>query len=222
MESVIENPSVMIQDRSFCCLTSDGRKDICGRDNCTWPCPDPSPSIPQLDDRETYPSNDGNTGFFVETSGRGVLNIRQACAVESLAFQNPNLTVFVLFIDTAINASSKIAIQLANQYENIHLISVKMDDYLAGTALERWYHCTEWRKGPYHVEHLSDGLRLLTVAKYGGYYFDLDIIHVRPLTFLRNFFNAESQDLIGNCVFHADHGHPVMQMAVDGFPKDYK
>ena len=120
MESVIENPSVMIKDRSFCCLTSDGRKDICGRDNCTWPCPDPSPSIPQLDDRETYPSNDGNTGFFVETSGRGVLNIRQACAVESLAFQNPNLTVFVLFIDTAINASSNIAIQLANQYENIH------------------------------------------------------------------------------------------------------
>lgn len=208
-------------NRSFCCLTiGAGAQDICGRENCTWPCADPKPTIPQLDDHGTN-RRAGNNAFFVESSGRGVLNIRQACSVESLAYQNPNLTVFVLFIDTEINSSSTIAFQLANQYKNIHLISVKMDDYLAGTPLEHWYHCTDWRKGPHRVEHLSDGLRLLTIAKYGGYYFDLDIIHIRPTTFLRNFFNAESQDLIANGIIHADYGNPVIQMAANQFAKDY-
>jgi lactosylceramide 4-alpha-galactosyltransferase len=43
--------------------------------------------------------SDGSNAFFIETSGSGGLNIRQACAVvESLAFHNPNLTVNVLFM----------------------------------------------------------------------------------------------------------------------------
>ena len=210
-------------NRSFCCLTSDGGKDICGRQNCTWPCPDPVPksSIPQLDDDQPN-SRDGNIAFVIDSSGRGALNVRQACSVESLARQNPNLTVFVLFIDTKIDTNSTVTVQLAKRHKNIHLVSPNMDDFLAGTPLEHWYHCTEWRKGPYHVEHLSDALRLLTVSKYGGYYFDLDIIQIRPTTFLRNFFNAASQDVIANGIFHADYGSPVIQMAVTEFARDYK
>jgi lactosylceramide 4-alpha-galactosyltransferase len=42
--------------------------------------------------------SDGSNAFFIETSGSGGLNIHQACAAESLAFHNPNLTVNVLFM----------------------------------------------------------------------------------------------------------------------------
>lgn len=208
-------------NRSSCCLSSDHKKDICGRGNCTWPCPIPVSSIPLLD-KNQQDSRGGNQGFFLETSGSGVLSIRQACAVESLAYQNPNLTVYVLFIDAQINANSTIAAQLTSHYKNVHLITVHLDDYLASTSLEHWYHCTDWRKGPHYVSHLSDGLRFLTVAKYGGYYFDLDVIQTRPVTYLRNFVSMVTRDLIASCAFHADYGSPVMQLAVKEFYTDYK
>lgn len=96
-----------------------------------------------------------------------------------------------------------------------------MDDYLAGTPLEHWYNCTDWREGPYHVSHMSDSLRFLTIAKYDGYYFDLDVVQIHPVTNLRYFVTTESKNLIASCAFHTDYG-PMMKLAANEFPKDYK
>jgi hypothetical protein len=60
--------------------------------------------------------------FFIETSGSGDLSFRQACAVESLAFHNPNLTVYVLFVNVKINSSVSTLNVLKKEYENIRLI----------------------------------------------------------------------------------------------------
>jgi lactosylceramide 4-alpha-galactosyltransferase len=78
--------------------------------------------------------------------------------------------------------------------------------------------------GPYHVSHQSDGLRFhQTLNKYGGYYFDLDGILVRPVTFYRNLLAAESGSEFGSSVIQADYGHPInMQLAVNDFPSNYK
>ncbi|EFX82257.1 hypothetical protein DAPPUDRAFT_25188, partial [Daphnia pulex] len=172
--------------------------------------------------------------FFLETSGNGkFLNIRQACAVESLAFHNPNLTVNVLFMmdNTAIHSNginSKVLPaetnieKLREKYTNIEFITLNLDDYVAGTLLEKWYHCNDWRRGPYHVAHLSDGLRLLTLHKYGGYYFDLDIIFVRRVTYYHNFVSAEASNGLCNNAIHVDYGHPVIQLAVRDFPLHYR
>jgi lactosylceramide 4-alpha-galactosyltransferase len=102
------------------------------------------------------------------------------------------------------------------------LIGVDLDEYLAGTALEKWYHCTDWRKGPYHVSHLSDGLRFLTLNKYGGYYFDLDVLMVKPVTYYRNFVSSPSGYSIASNSIHADLGNPVMEMAVKNFVSSYR
>jgi lactosylceramide 4-alpha-galactosyltransferase len=174
--------------------------------------------------------SDGSNAFFIETSGSGGLNIRQACAVESLAIHNPNLTVNVLFVmDDGHHQKqnkSKVMIKtlenLREKYENVQFIVADLGEYLAGTLLEKWFHCTDWRTGPYHVAHLSDGLRLLTLHQFGGYYFDLDVILVRPVTFYRNFAAAESGSEFGNSVIHADYGHPIMQLAVNDFTSNYK
>lgn len=151
------------------------------------------------------------------------MGFRQACAVESLAYHNPDINVFVLFVDAVVNVSSTSTMyQLKQQYKNIDFISINLDDYLAGTPLEHWFHCTNWREGPYHVSHLSDGLRFLTLSKYGGYYFDLDVIQVRPVFFAHNFVALEHDNGLGSCSIHADYGHPLMKMAVEEFAADYR
>jgi lactosylceramide 4-alpha-galactosyltransferase len=69
---------------------------------------------------------------------------------------------------------------------------------------------------------LSNGLRLLTLSKYGGYYFDLDIISVRPVTFYRNFVAAQDHNDVNNDVIHADLNNPVIQLAIKDFIINFK
>ena len=210
-------------DRDTCCMSLDSSKDICDRLNCTSPsCPTPQ-TLNQLDEHNSY----GQNAFFIETSGSGALNIRQAFSVESLAFHNPNLNVKVLFMDDRekpINRSkvTEIGEKLKEKYNNIQFLIVDLDEYMACTSMEKWYHCTDWRKGQYRVAHLSDGLRLLTLHKYGGYYFDLDIIFVKPVTYFRNFVASEWGDSFCNNAIHADYGHPLMQLALQDFYLNYK
>jgi lactosylceramide 4-alpha-galactosyltransferase len=210
-------------DRSRCCVrpSSPMVKDICGRENCTQDCPDPV-RLPIDTGREN--------AFFLETSGSGMLNIRQACAVESLAYHNRNLNVNVLFmmkdeqIEKIHNRSQGMETieKLQEKYKNIQMLLVSLDEFVAGTALEKWYHCTNWRKGPYHVSHLSDGLRFLTLNKFGGYYFDLDVLIVKSVSMYRNFIARESNyDLASNSI-HADSGNPVIEMAIKNFVSNYR
>lgn len=212
-----------VVDRGTCCVSLNSSKDICDRLNCTFPsCPAPQ-TLNQLE----HDDDERENAFFLETSGSGNLNIRQACAVESLAFHNPKLNVNVLFMDDGVKKINRSKVietieKLKEKYNNIHVIVFNVAEYVAGTWLEKWYHCTDWRKGQYHVAHLSDGLRLLTLKKYGGYYFDLDIIFVRPVTYYRNFIVAESGGGLCNNAIHADHGHPVVQLAVKDFAINYR
>ncbi|XP_057368458.1 lactosylceramide 4-alpha-galactosyltransferase-like [Daphnia carinata] len=201
-------------DRRTCCLPPGA--DVCVKTNCTLACPQPKSLIFYSHPTESI-INQNQNAFFIETSGSGLLTIRQACAVESLALHNPNLTVNVLFMDVPINTSVVVLQQLKDKYNNIQLASVNVDIYLAGTALERWYHCTNWKKGSFHVNNLSNGLRLLTLQKYGGYYFDLDIISVRPVTFYRNFVAVQDATSLNNDVIHADKEHPFIEMAIQDF-----
>ncbi|KAI9559843.1 hypothetical protein GHT06_013850 [Daphnia sinensis] len=151
-------------------------------------------------------STEGDKAFYLETAGSETLSIRQACAVESLALHNPNLTAYVLFSQERVNSSSITLKTLTENYKNIRIVGLNMDNYLAGSPLEHWYKFTDWRKGRYHVAHFSDGLRLHTLSKYGGYYFDLDIIHVRPVTYYRNFLATENGHVAADAWTHNGPG----------------
>jgi lactosylceramide 4-alpha-galactosyltransferase len=165
---------------------------------------------------------DKDNAFFIETSGNGALSYRQACAVESLALHNPNLKVNVLFTDVKINADLDTVQQLMENYANVQLIDIKVDEYMAGTLMEHWYQCTDWRKGTYHVNNLSNALRLLTVYKFGGYYFDLDVISVRPVTSYRNFVAAVDREIVNNNVIHADAKHRFIELAIKDFVTNFR
>ena len=216
-------------DRATCCLQhSNHPEDICGRFNCTVPCTEPETFIPHpqndpaLFTRHANQEDNKENAFFIETTGNGALNYRQACAVESLALQNPNLKVHVLFMDATINKSLVTLQKLVENYANVQFVSLDVGEYIAGTLIDHWYHCTDWRRGSYHVNNLSNALRLLTVYKYGGYYFDLDIISVRPVTYYRNFVAAVDREIVNNNAIHADQKHPFIEMAIKDFITNFR
>ena len=165
---------------------------------------------------------DEEKAFFLETKGDKTLNYRQACAVESLALLNPDLPVYVLFADGRFDNTTVTLRTLQQYYKNVNLVHINLEDYVAGTPLESWNRDSGWRQGPYPVTHLSDGLRMLTLAKYGGYYFDLDIIFTRPVTYYRNFVAIEDDYTLNGAAIHAERGYPLIQMAVEDFSKNYK
>ena len=53
-------------DRRTCCLSPNGLEDVCGRRNCTLPCTNPNPFIPELkkDPAESHFSRDRDRAFF--------------------------------------------------------------------------------------------------------------------------------------------------------------
>ena len=97
-EDLMMTASIMKIERSRCCVGPRMVEDVCGRANCTRDCLDPIHLPIDDDGREN--------AFFLETSGSGILKIRQACAVD-----NRNLNVNVFFMEDGqrkINRMSKV------------------------------------------------------------------------------------------------------------------
>jgi lactosylceramide 4-alpha-galactosyltransferase len=70
---------------------------------------------------------------------------------------------------------------------------------------------------------LSNGLRLLTLAKYGGYYFDLDFVFVRSLIkYYRNFVAAQDNYDVNNGVIHAELKSPIIELAMTNFVDNFR
>ena len=218
------NPKLRIEraERTKCCIRNPSEMDVdmCGRDHCLWPCPFRNVTMPNYDH---LMANGNDKAFFIETGGRSTLKYRQACAIESLARLNPNTSVHLLMTSQQIDYNSPILKSLlANFPSNFQVTSINVGDYITGTPLERWYFCTNWNYGPYPVTHFSDALRFLTIYKFGGYYFDLDVIQLRPLNSLRNFFVAEDRIKVASDVFHSDRGHLFMHLALEEFHTNYR
>lgn len=216
------SPSVAINHQSkspwrTCCRTPTDSQDICGLTTCSKPCPArPYFGISQEGNNKSHV-------LFFETYGAGELNVRQACTVESFARLNPNMDVFVLFVDGDMKEEVSTLQVLRAEFPNIHLIRIDSEKFIAGTPLDKWFFCSKWREGPFDVAHLSDALRLLALSLYGGYYFDLDIVFVRPLPAqLKNFIVAETAFNVANGVLHFDRNHPFVLSALNNFKDNYR
>ena len=204
------NPMVQIDNRT-------GRTKCCQENS--HQCPASTPYSFKVD-------RQADNAFFIETSSANTLTFRQACAVESLARINPNLTVNVLMSGNVDTTATSVR-TLLDGYNNTRIIGIQVGDYVAGTELENWYFCTTWNYGSYAISHLSDALRFLTLHEFGGYYFDLDMIQLRPVTRFRNFVVREEAEWFGSAktgcsVIHADFGHPITGIALQDFYTHYK
>ena len=208
-------------ERSRCCPKNhhngNSNIDMCNRSDCLWPCPNVKNSK-----YEKFNVTE-NQAFFLETSGSAFLNFRQACAIESFIYRNPNLTAHLLMFGQNTDLKFKTMKTLVQYYPSLQITRINIEDYLVDTPLELWYYCSNWKNSSFAVVHLSDAIRLLSLSKYGGYYFDLDIIHLRPVTSYRNFVVDETHGLFCNSVIHADHNHrQIMKNSVEEFATTYR
>lgn len=150
--------------------------------------------------------------FFHETSGGAWFNIRQSCAIESAARENPSRPVQLFLHRTEdVDESHSFYSSVLNGLDNLIVFLVNTTEYVAGSRLEEWYNKGVWRKSPHKVVHLSDYIRVLTLKMGGGLYMDLDYVTVRPLDedVLKNFFSTECGwgYAISISAFHFDGDH---------------
>ena len=151
--------------------------------------------------------------YFHETSGRSRLTLRQSCAVESAAKENPERPI-QLIMQTKRSSIDKYGTWLAvlAHYPNVAVVLINETEYFQNTPLEEWYRKGEWRQSPHKLEHFSDYIRMLTNLKGGGLYMDLDFVTLKSLD-VKNFLAIEdvSANSISNGIFHLDHGHHLIR-----------
>ena len=106
--------------------------------------------------------------FFHETSGRNALSMRQSCAVESAAKNNPTRAVQIFMSTDHVNYSSP-WIRALEHYSNVAVILVDEEEYFYQSPFEDWYQRGEWKKSRFRKEHMSDYIRILSL--YKGFFF---------------------------------------------------
>lgn len=68
----------------------------------------------------------------------------------------------------------------------------------------------------------SDIARIELIYKYGGIYIDTDFEcyrNLEPLLKSDNFFSGEKEGVIGNAIFGAKAGHPILRKIIDAMPQ---
>ncbi|XP_028141312.2 lactosylceramide 4-alpha-galactosyltransferase [Diabrotica virgifera virgifera] len=175
-------------------------------------------SLASLPDISEISPRPGKSIFFHETScksfnkGKITINSRQACAVESAARLNPDLDIYVLYSSPGLIKSegdeSDKFLNALQSYKNVKIMHLDYGKYTKGTPVEELYSSGKIEKSQYVVSHASDVLRFLSLWKYGGYYFDLDVVHLKPIQDLPLSFAGVEADV--------DLGSAALSFSPDG------
>ncbi|KAL4704444.1 hypothetical protein ACJJTC_014376 [Scirpophaga incertulas] len=177
--------------------------------------------LPSAEDME-FPS----TIFFHETSCKGGLDSRQACAVESAARAHPYWDINVLFTAPATEKSLKKSTYLLKELNNIRFYRINVIQYSKGTPLEAFVARGALNRTKWRISHASDVLRYLTLFKWGGVYLDLDVVVARPLYSLsRNWAARENEYSVaaGAMAFSKDNvGRYIAEAAIRDIKRNYR
>lgn len=138
--------------------------------------------------------------FFHETSCKGGLDSRQACAIESAAKVNPDWDINVFFMGPPSKMFLNSTIyKILSQTNNINFYRVIITTFNDNTPMRRLLPTDiMYTNNKYSLRNLADMLRYLTLYKYGGVYLDLDVISVRSLdAFPPNWVAKQSSGALG-------------------------
>ncbi|XP_059474333.1 lactosylceramide 4-alpha-galactosyltransferase-like [Neocloeon triangulifer] len=163
--------------------------------------------------------------FFIETSKRGTINPRQVCSIESAAKYNPFADVYLLLLDPPVNSEllQDEGLQLVvRHYENVRVVQTSSERYFNGTSLESLWNSGKIGESLYPVENWSNAMRILTILRFGGIYFDLDMIIFRPLDDLpANWISFETPHLTSNSAFGFQKGEKFAQKILEEFNSNF-
>jgi hypothetical protein len=123
---------------------------------------------------EKYLRNNDNQFniIFVETNkNKYNLSLKQLCAVESAALNNPNASIIFFSINAIVNN------YLRERYKNILSINFRIDQVFNDTPFNDWWkkYKTQIQKGQFNLVHTSDALRIALIWKYGGIYLGFNL-----------------------------------------------
>jgi len=126
--------------------------------------------------------------FFTHTSKETTLTHIGSCAVSSAAKVNPDWQVTVLSNGLANPKQRKRTAQSFGLFPSWsghnppRVVRFEYGRIFRDTPFESWYKQKQvWSRHGFTSENLSNALRLALLYKFGGAYFDLDIISVKPL-----------------------------------------
>ena len=147
--------------------------------------------------------------------------MKQLCAIESIALNNPNAMVRVL----SLNATFKQ--KFLENYSNIIFEVFTIEDVFNETPFFNWWinRKKEITNGPHYIAHISDALRLVLMYKYGGFYSDLDTITIRNLGELFYFpavgTGNATHEYLGNGILNFPRNHKLINDTINDFIQYY-
>ncbi|KAJ8729854.1 hypothetical protein PYW07_016892 [Mythimna separata] len=174
---------------------------------------DENDALPSAEDRNFMPRP--NSIFFHETSCRGGLTSREACAIESASRAHPRRQVYVMFSGPVSEVVyQRSAIAKLRRFPNVKFARVHISDYARDTPLEAMVASAPFNRSKWRVEHTSDILRYLTLYKWGGVYLDTDTLVVKSLTPLgHNWVAKESNGLVNAAIIAISMDHLGRKLA---------
>ena len=148
--------------------------------------------------------------------------------MESSSLRNPDLISLVVLTSPTLDLGSNSTCHLFRQSDSIAFRTVDPSVAFRGTPMAG---VAEAIAGSAHrVVHLSDALRLALVYQLGGWYSDLDVVHLRPLSQLPHnsvsgdhrvrseVFAGDYDGAVGNklnnAIFHFERGHPYLGVCI--------
>ena len=156
-----------------------------------------------------------------ETSGRGYLNVRQSCAVESAARHNADRPIHLFMRRTPSYGNTSDAwLTVLRRYNNVQVIQIGDDIvYSNNTALFIRFKTSQWRINAERNGHLTDYIRSVTLFRGGGLFLDMDsVVTIKPLIWSKwnNFFivnRSQKRNQRGGVtvkMLHLLHGHHLI------------
>ena len=175
-------------------------------------------------------SNNNNNNkyniIFAETNSKSEsFSLRQLCAIESAALNNPLAAINVYSVKAKSFDHHQ---KWLNKYSNIKLIKLDFDDLFKETYFENWFKQNKKLifKSPFTAVQLSDMARLVLLWKNGGYYSDLDTITIRSIEPLLNYGSGAGLQVDkpmdinnANLIFYKNHSFlsKWIPMSVESF-----
>lgn len=166
--------------------------------------------------------------FFVETShpegGFLEINAREACAIESAAKMHPDYNIYVLFVGRiAIDPNgncTKMVRNLIKANPNVYFRRIDIEQFSKTTPMEKFFESGRYKNSKHLSVHLADILRLVALWRYGGLYFDLDVVVIRNHKELGENFLAATTNIMLMSGTMQFSGNGVGHVFVDECLKD--
>ncbi|CAF3782410.1 unnamed protein product [Rotaria sp. Silwood1] len=150
--------------------------------------------------------------FFVQTSKNEDILSRHACSIESAARLHPNGLIFVLMRSKYIHLKKGSYIHLRS-YNNIYFVHFNEQDIYFGTLL---INLNKTQRKQYinyfSISHMSDFIRTAILYKYGGIYFDLDVIPLKNFQLFSNTVGLETNYGVNVAVLVFEKQHLVLNI----------